>query len=412
MISPRVPVLRACFAAHGEVEGRKVRQFRANGPHAVEPARVFTYKHAVARNFGSPEWIERMRTEPVLEVAQGLGIEVQPARGSSGGAFGCPACNAPRRHTRTRDKRGAAGVRRDGKGWKCFQCDASGDGIDLVAFYLRGKALSDLADAGKAEVRDWCVRWLRLETFTHTARHAPVQRRTRSEPIPPTPPSYPPLEEVEALWAATKRVDSDDLVAAWLREKRGIDPGIVAELNLVRALPPAIAPLPSWAGYGGSDNKPWRSWPSAGLRLLVPLYDATGVMRSVLFRRTFEAAEAWQPKSVATNGYGRAGLVMANAVACHLLAHALDNASAASVVIEEGEMDWLTGCFAWARKNERAIFGVMSGSWTPQIAQCIPRGSRVTIRTDNDKPGDIMATEIAKTLQDKCTVLRGGRRAG
>jgi hypothetical protein len=113
---------------------------------------------------------------------------------------------------------------------------------------------------------------------------------------------------------------------------------------------------------------------------------------------------------MAANGFGRAGLVMANAVASHLLAYPVSEDPGRSLVIEEGETDWLTGCLAWARANERAIFGVTSGAWTHDLAQRIPRGARVTIRTDNDAAGDALANKIAKTLHGRCTVLRGGRK--
>ena len=350
-----------------------------------------------------------MRTESVLTVARGLGLEVQPPRGSSGGAFPCPACNAPRRHTKTRDKRAAVGVRRDGHGWHCFQCEAGGDAIDLVAFHLRGDRLSKLSDAGKAEVRDWCMRWLSLD------RTAPVpwpSQRTRPiESEAPEPPSYPPADEVKALWAASQRVVDDDLVATWLSNQRRLDPDFIANMDLARTLPATATPLPQWAGFGGERDKPWRSWASVGLRLVVPLFDVNGSMRSVLFRRAFETDGDWPPKSMATRGCQRAGLVMANAAARELLAHPPQRATGMSIVIEEGETDWLTGCMLWARSNERAIFGVVSGAWTDQFALRIPRGARVTIRTDNDTEGDRLASKIAKTLLGRCTVLRGGVKA-
>jgi hypothetical protein len=354
------------------------------------------------------EWVDRMRGRDVLEVASALGLEVQPPRGSSGGAFTCPACNAPRRHTKTRDKRASAGVRKDGHGWHCFQCDASGDTLDLVAFQLRGQRLPELGDAGKAEVRDWCTRWLGIDL--HPTQHAfSAPPRPIRPAIADKPPSYPPAAEVEALWKIAAPVDRDPEVAAWLQTDRGLDPQQLAQLDLVRALPAEAPDLPRWAGFGGGD-KPWRSWPSVGLRLLVPLHDAAGVQRSVLFRRSSQSARDWPPKSIGTSGYERARLVMANAVARHLLAHPVEQA-AVSIVIEEGEIDWLTACLAWAPGNERAIFGVVTGSWTAEIAQRIPRGARVTIRTDNDPEGDKLCARIAESLGNRCTVLRGGRKA-
>lgn len=362
----------------------------------------------------SAEWLERMRTVSVQTLAQALGLQFQPPRGSSGGALQCPACNAIRRHTKTRDKRGAAGVRRDGHGWRCFQCDVSGDGIDLIAWHLRGKRMSELGDGGKAEVRDWCVRWLGLERALPAPGPSQAHSRAPAETSIPASRRYPPSEELQTLWRSARSITTVPAVASWLANDRGLDPRATAELDLARALPhdgPHTAALPRWAGFGGENGKHWRSWPSAGLQLVVPLFDANGVMRSVLFRRTFETAEDWPPKSIGTRGFERAGLIMANTVGCHLLARPALGQESTSVVIEEGETDWLTGCLAWARRSERAIFGVVSGSWTDEIAGRMPSGAQVTIRTDNDEAGDRLAAAIAKSLGGRCKVLRGGQQA-
>jgi hypothetical protein len=221
---------------------------------------------------------------------------------------------------------------------------------------------------------------------------------------------YPPSPEIEALWSIAGPVDQDRDIGAWLKSRRKLDPERITRLDLARALSKQSLPLPRWAGFGGDNEKPWRSWPSAGLQLLVPLHDAQGAMRSMLFRRSLEIESAWPPKSIAANGFERAGLVMVNDRARQLLTHPVQHADGLQIVIEEGEMDWLTGCLAWASANERAIFGVMSGSWTEELAERIPRGARVTIRTDNDAAGDLLADKIAQTLLRRCTVLRGGRK--
>jgi hypothetical protein len=348
-----------------------------------------------------------MRTENVLKIAAGLGIETQPARGSSGGAFPCPSCSAPRRHTKTRDKRAAVGVRRDGQGWRCFQCDVSGDALDLVAYHLRGDRLAKLHDSGKAEVREWCLQWLGSAFFV--ARKPSASRSATPAAAKKPVRAYPPAEEVSSLWALATSPSTDSAVASWLSEHRGIDPAIVATKELARALGPNAEDLPRWAGFGGDADKPWRSWASVGVRLVVPLFDASGGMRSVLFRRVFETTGQWPPKSMAVAGFERAGLVMANAPARRLLMHPQPFAEGTRIVIAEGELDWLTDCLAWARSDEIAIFGVISGSWTeetPELAQRIPRGARVTIRTHNDDAGDRIAGKIITTLGTRCTVLR------
>ena len=79
-------------------------------------------------------WIDAMRGASIRSVAHELGLLVAPARGASGGSiYGCPACGGERRHASRRDRRGAIGIRKDDRGWRCHECDSSGDAIDLVA---------------------------------------------------------------------------------------------------------------------------------------------------------------------------------------------------------------------------------------------------------------------------------------
>jgi hypothetical protein len=74
------------------------------------------------------ELIAAMRKTSVLVAAVALGLKTQAPRNASGGSIlGCPACNADRRHPSRRDRRGAIGVRHDGRGWQCFECEATGD---------------------------------------------------------------------------------------------------------------------------------------------------------------------------------------------------------------------------------------------------------------------------------------------
>src|SRR5262245_45233844 len=93
-------------------------------------------------------YVDRMRDADVLTVASELGIEIIEGRGTtSPGSFPCPACGSETRHRER--TRGACGVRPDGKGWHCFECDTSGDALDLVAWVLRGSRFRELDDEGR-----------------------------------------------------------------------------------------------------------------------------------------------------------------------------------------------------------------------------------------------------------------------
>jgi hypothetical protein len=82
------------------------------------------------------------------------------------------------------------------------------------------------------------------------------------------------------------------------------------------------------------------------------------------------------------------------------------------IVIAEGEPDWLTWSIRRAFGSPTPAYGVLGivvGSWSEELAARIPDGSRVTIRTDHDEPGEKYAVEIASTLAHRCKVLRSKR---
>ena len=299
-------------------------------------------------------WVKRMRGESIIAVAARLGRNVALPKGASrGSVYGCPVCNAERRHTKTNDKRGAIGVHRSGAGWRCWQCNATGDAVALVALVLTGNR--DIAGA-----REWCTEWL-------GDPHRPVRESIPARP----PPEYPPTRELEALWSECAPTWAVPEVAEWLESRRIGNAG-----DLARALPDGIA-LPTWA---------WRSH-----RLVVPLRDVSGVMRSVAFRR---CTPGDGPKSMAPRGYGRAGLVFSRGVI----------SSPGRIVICEGEKKWLQ----WVTRGVHAI-GIESGSWGPEHAAAIPSGSTVYLATDPDDAGADYATRIFRSLaarRDICLELR------
>jgi hypothetical protein len=336
-----------------------------------------------------------MRDVGVLETARELGFETTPARGASGGSiYGCPACNADRRHTKSRDKRGAIGLEREGGGWHCFQCDASGDALHFVAYARHGQRFNELSDNAKAEIREWCCRWLGILP-ANPARPAqralarPKPARTELEPI------YPPPHEVAALWTSCVRVDMVPEVQAWLGGKR-IDAGTVADRDLARAIPNGLH-LPEWARIRDT------SWGQGGYRLVAPLVDAAGVVRSIRARHVLGGS----PKSLAPSGYQSGRLLFACSLARQVLAtgkvpewwtdHAL------RFEIAEGEKKWLLRAALNREGSEfaPACIAVESGSWKAEHATRIPNGSEVFVVTDPDTQGARYATEIVQSFADR-----------
>ena len=179
-------------------------------------------------------WVEGMRNRCVFEVALALDLKIDKRRHA---ISPCPACDAPRRHTKSGDTRGAVGVTPGDRGWHCKQCGAKGDALSLVAQRIGGGRLRDLGETRKTEVREWCSRFLGLDVggfaVSQARKLAPLQPRI--VPAPP-PPRYPPADELAELWASCVPVTTDREVSGYL-DGRGILAAEVARLDLARALP-------------------------------------------------------------------------------------------------------------------------------------------------------------------------------
>jgi hypothetical protein len=191
-------------------------------------------------------------------------------------------------------------------------------------------------------------------------------------------------------------------VCRWI-ERRGLAPASIARQDLARALPVG-GDLPRWASYWGDRSIRPRPepWSVLGYRVIVPLYDAGGVIRSVRARAITEIAPT-DPKALPPSGHASQGLVLADALAAQMLARgAWPERAETRVVIAEGEPDFLT----WGMRATVAVLGIAGGGqWTEGIAQRIPSGTTVILRTDQDDAGDIYAEVITRTLWGRCTIL-------
>jgi len=213
---------------------------------------------------------------------------------------------------------------------------------------------------------------------------------TRAQPAPETPTRvYPPSGEVEALWAASGPVDEDSEASAYLWS-RGLNPDLVDGGGLARAVQKA-RPMPAWARCRFGD------WREAGYRVLVPMYDSGGDMRSL---RGWRITDGEGPKRLPPFGHKASELVMADRWA---LAWLRGERQPERVLVVEGEPDWMT----WSthlNDPHTATIGIVSGSWHDALARKFPVGCRVDVRTDQDQAGDRYAAEIAKSLRRTCFV--------
>src|SRR5258708_3596050 len=81
------------------------------------------------------DWFAGVRAQGVVRVAQAFGLQ----RGRGRSLSPCPACLQPTRHRKTGDERGALGLTSEGQGFRCFQCDTSGDAVTVAALVVTGE---------------------------------------------------------------------------------------------------------------------------------------------------------------------------------------------------------------------------------------------------------------------------------
>lgn len=347
----------------------------------------------VPRGYAAAPWLEEVRERGPAEVGRALGLEYDERRHA---LTPCPACAAATRHPKRGDRRGAVGVTRDGQGWRCFECDASGDAVSLAAYVAIGR-VPDAGDLAWRDVRASLAAAGLCAPFP--GGPAPKVRRLPPPPppAPPSPPRRPPAASVLETWARSGLAASDAPVAAWLRS-RALPVEALAERDLARALP---TDSPPWARFNG------RPWTETGHRALVPLFSADGRLESLHARCVLPCAPG--EKAASPSGAEVRGLVMADGPALGMLR---GEVRPDGVIVAEGVPDFLTWATHYRRDALRpvAVLGVIAGSWTETIAARVPDGVDVWIRTHADVAGHKYADRIAATLASRCPVAR--RRKG
>jgi len=328
--------------------------------------------------------IRRSMTDPV-RLCERLGLTEGSQRQAGGVLCRCPAHGE--RNASCSVTKGPDGTIRA----KCFGCDWTGDALTLVAVVHGLDVRSDFRE-------------VLLEAASIAGLHRVVDELRGGKPyepraLPEAPPAepdrdYPDASEVAALWAAAGPVDSDE-ESRWHFEGRGIDARAATRMGLARSLVlgnGTWCQAPPWARYRGA----W--WPEHGFRVIVPVFDANGAMRSV---RAWRVNGVEGPKRLPPAGCRASELVLANGAGVDVLSG--KSRAPCRVVVCEGEPDWMT----WSlRAPWHPVFGVLSGSWSPAFAQRIPYGSEVIVRTHHDDAGDRYAAEVIKTTRDRAVVRR------
>lgn len=356
-------------------------------------------------------WIAEVKAFGVLEVARLAGLKVAGLKvagleaGRRKSLTPCPSCQAERRGHN--DPIGPVGLTRNEQGWHCHRCQAKGDALALASWHVLGRG--EARDREEwAEVRAWCSEQGLCEPLASrkdSSKPTPP-KRTPAPPRPQEPPRRPPAAEVLEVWDQALAVEDDPEVHDWLKDVRGFDPlhlAFIVDRDLARALP-KDKPLPSWCRFRG------RPWPETGHRLIVRMFGAAGALESLHARSVLPGASAGE-KAAAAAGVSCAGLVLADPLGQLLL----ETGAAPPwwqgpirFVVAEGEPDFLTWATSYgdAAQDAPAVLGVVSGSWTQEIADRIPSDSVISLRTHQDEAGNQYALKIKDTLAGRCKLLR------
>jgi hypothetical protein len=244
--------------------------------------------------------------------------------------------------------------------------------------------------------------------------------------------SYPPLDEVKALWESAKPFVNDEQIGALdyrtvitdpeayaVLCERGIPPERVTDLDLARVLPVG-ASVPRWASKRGPERSTPAPWPSIEYRVILPVFDSAGVMRSVRAWRIGPRLAEGDEKRLPPGGYRAKGLILACPLGRQMLAVGAEPSEWPAhepfrVVVAEGEPDFLTWAtrFSDANATAPALLAVVAGAWTEEIASRVPDGARVIIRTHRDASGGQYAEQIkASSVGRRCDVRDLERAAG
>lgn len=315
---------------------------------------------------------ENLNSQGVPATAAALGLETYPG----GGLGPCPCCGAT--HRERGRARGPIGVTADGKGWRCHRCQQGGDPVALLAATVTGEARP--------------LNWDRVGQALGDLNLEGSSRPTRNRLRPST--DYPSLAEVQQLYGACGPLAGDEAALEWAKS-RHLEGGQIDSLDLARVLPPG-APLPRWAQFRGQP------WSLSQHRLIFPLYDGMGSLRSVRARSLNPQAEP-AAKAAAPKGYRVGGLFMACPGARALLS-GRETGPADKLLVAEGGPDFLTRRLTMSA--DCAVIGIFAGSVSGSFETALPVEVPIYLGTHWDEAGERYAAKIRASLPNPCFRLR------
>ena len=274
--------------------------------------------------------------------------------------------------------------------WRCKGggCNAGGDVFALWAAFAGldtrrdfARVLEQVADFGRVS-----------PSSSTTPRPRPVVMHRAPAKKVYAPPTANELAAPTDIWGRAMRV-SPRLVA-WC-EGRGIDGDLVAQLDLARIAHPSHLPI-DW-----EDNR----------RVLLPVYDAGGVLVSLKGRCTDGGTGTRGKKELSLTGHGVTSRAFACPLARRMLAgdvEALDYVRDVGVLVVEGGPDYLTAATVWGDATDSpAVLGVWNGSvsaYDSTLLERIPDGTPVTLVPHRDGAGREYMATVVSHIHQRCPV--------
>lgn len=328
------------------------------------------------------EWVDVARLMPVKETAARLGMGHYRGRLAP-----CRLCGSDKDKGRPR---GPIGVYRAGMRWICNVCKASGGSVDLASAYLFGEVIGP----GSPKYGD-------LRAWYAAQGAAPAITEDYDEGVDASSLPRPPLEELRALLRASTpigRSNREDILS-WLDRK---------------ALRPKDAPcfvLPRSSAFDyyrltkvktEDGPKLWVSdWVASNFPVYVPLYDHNGALCNIRARPVLELVGASYGKTRTARGFSAKSALMCDPWQALRILRG-EQTKVSTIVITEGDTDYLS--FAQECRHDKglAVFGIYSGAAEALKAVVDagkwPEGALTVCATDPDTAGDRYSAKVSKYL--------------
>jgi len=267
----------------------------------------------------------------------------------------------------------------------CFGCGEGGDVFRLIAASLGLDPRNNFRD-----ILDYAGR---LSGIDLKGSYDPSNKPVRPVFVP-TVPVYPPENEVAEIWFNSASPCDIRPAREWFEIKQ-LSAGALA--GYCRVIPKTME-LPEWAKSSGEkDGRKWNSdWIKSGHRLLIPMYDSGGKLRSLKARCLDVKSKM---KNMMPRGFSSKNLIMADHVAHGLLVNGNPDNDTYNVVFCEGEVDFLVALQTRdSAPANTAVFGVYSGGWSKEHALRLGKNITIFFFTDRDSAGMKYKQDIAKTF--------------